>query len=171
MQTSQCVRLRHISPRRAQHTMRWQRPPVQRWSTSAPLYSQSLDPKTTSTSARRSNQCLRHAKRTYGPANARRCCIKPDDGGCSASSKHNKVSTRKGSPRHDQTLCRALRPFGLFHAAETLADSFSLLFFRHADVIFVFANGNIAEMGTHEELQAMRGRYYEMCVAQSLDRA
>lgn len=41
---------------------------------------------------------------------------------------------------------------------------------RNADVIYVFANGRIAECGTHEELQRRRGMYYEMCSAQSLDR-
>jgi ATP-binding cassette, subfamily B (MDR/TAP), member 1 len=53
----------------------------------------------------------------------------------------------------------------------TVAVAHRLSTIRHADVIFVFANGKIAERGTHEELQRMRGRYYEMCVAQSLDRA
>lgn len=42
---------------------------------------------------------------------------------------------------------------------------------KNVDVIFVFANGRIAEKGTHAELQRLRGRYYEMCVAQSLDQA
>lgn len=53
----------------------------------------------------------------------------------------------------------------------TVAVAHRLSTIRHADVIFVFANGKIAEMGTHEELQALKGRYYEMCVAQSLDKA
>lgn len=53
----------------------------------------------------------------------------------------------------------------------TIAVAHRLSTIRHADVIFVFAQGKIAEMGTHEELQRLRGRYYEMCVAQSLDRA
>ena len=53
----------------------------------------------------------------------------------------------------------------------TVAVAHRLSTIRHAHVIFVFANGKIAEMGTHEELQKLRGRYYEMCVAQSLDRA
>lgn len=53
----------------------------------------------------------------------------------------------------------------------TIAVAHRLSTIRHADVIFVFANGNIAEMGTHNELQGLRGRYYEMCMAQSLDRA
>jgi ATP-binding cassette, subfamily B (MDR/TAP), member 1 len=38
-------------------------------------------------------------------------------------------------------------------------------------MIFVFAHGKIAEQGTHEELQRLRGRYYEMTLAQSLDKA
>ena len=51
----------------------------------------------------------------------------------------------------------------------TIAVAHRLSTIRHADVIFVFANGSIAETGTHEELQRLRGRYYEMCLAQSLD--
>ncbi|CZR52634.1 related to multidrug resistance protein [Phialocephala subalpina] len=53
----------------------------------------------------------------------------------------------------------------------TIAVAHRLSTIRHADVIFVFANGSIAEMGTHEELQRLRGKYYEMCLAQSLDRS
>lgn len=53
----------------------------------------------------------------------------------------------------------------------TIAVAHRLSTIKHADIIFVFASGKIAEMGTHDELQRLRGRYYEMCVAQSLDRA
>ncbi|KAL2432173.1 ABC multidrug transporter atrC [Exophiala dermatitidis] len=53
----------------------------------------------------------------------------------------------------------------------TVAVAHRLSTIRDADVIYVFANGKIAEMGTHAELQRLRGRYYEMCMAQSLDRA
>lgn len=53
----------------------------------------------------------------------------------------------------------------------TIAVAHRLSTIRDADVIFVFANGRIAEMGTHAELQRLKGRYYEMCLAQSLDRA
>ncbi|KAF4968346.1 hypothetical protein FSARC_4292 [Fusarium sarcochroum] len=41
---------------------------------------------------------------------------------------------------------------------------------RSADVIFVLVGGKVAEVGTHEELQAMGGVYADMCQAQSLDR-
>ncbi|KIL89524.1 hypothetical protein FAVG1_07104 [Fusarium avenaceum] len=41
---------------------------------------------------------------------------------------------------------------------------------RQADVIFVMVGGRVAEMGTHEDLQAMGGVYADMCLAQSLDR-
>lgn len=53
----------------------------------------------------------------------------------------------------------------------TIAVAHRLSTIKHADTIFVFANGKIAEMGTHEELQRLRGRYFEMCLAQSLDKA
>ncbi|KAK5208744.1 hypothetical protein LTR41_005973 [Exophiala xenobiotica] len=53
----------------------------------------------------------------------------------------------------------------------TIAVAHRLSTIRNADVIFVFANGKIAEMGTHSELQRLKGRYYEMCLAQSLDQA
>jgi len=53
----------------------------------------------------------------------------------------------------------------------TIAVAHRLSTIRHADVIFVIEDGRIAEMGTHEELQRMRGRYHAMCLAQSLDQA
>ncbi|KIX98883.1 uncharacterized protein Z520_05344 [Fonsecaea multimorphosa CBS 102226] len=53
----------------------------------------------------------------------------------------------------------------------TIAVAHRLSTIREADVIFVIANGKIAEMGTHTELQQLKGRYYDMCLAQSLDRA
>ncbi|KIV84917.1 hypothetical protein PV11_00666 [Exophiala sideris] len=53
----------------------------------------------------------------------------------------------------------------------TIAVAHRLSTIRNANVIFVFANGKIAEMGTHVELQRLKGRYYEMCLAQSLDQS
>ena len=53
----------------------------------------------------------------------------------------------------------------------TIAVAHRLSTIKNSDVIFVFANGRIAEKGTHAELQKLRGRYYDMCVAQSLDQA
>ncbi|ETI26259.1 hypothetical protein G647_03036 [Cladophialophora carrionii CBS 160.54] len=53
----------------------------------------------------------------------------------------------------------------------TIAVAHRLSTIRHADMIFVIANGHIAERGTHAELQLQKGIYYEMCLAQSLDRA
>jgi ATP-binding cassette subfamily B (MDR/TAP) protein 1 len=53
----------------------------------------------------------------------------------------------------------------------TVAVAHRLSTIRNADVIFVFANGKIAEQGTHGDLQRMKGIYHEMCLAQSLDQA
>ena len=53
----------------------------------------------------------------------------------------------------------------------TIAVAHRLSTIRHADVIFVIEDGKVAETGTHEELQRLKGRYYAMCLAQSLDQA
>ena len=53
----------------------------------------------------------------------------------------------------------------------TIAVAHRLSTTRDADVIFVIEDGRIAESGTHKELQRQRGRYYAMCLAQSLDQA
>ncbi|KAF2156892.1 putative ABC transporter [Myriangium duriaei CBS 260.36] len=53
----------------------------------------------------------------------------------------------------------------------TIAVAHRLSTIRHADVIFVIEDGRIAEVGTHEHLQQLRGRYHAMCLAQSLDQA
>ena len=52
----------------------------------------------------------------------------------------------------------------------TIAVAHRLSTIRHANMIFVISNGRVAEMGTHAELQQKRGIYYEMCLAQSLDK-
>ncbi|KIX01202.1 uncharacterized protein Z518_08927 [Rhinocladiella mackenziei CBS 650.93] len=51
----------------------------------------------------------------------------------------------------------------------TISVAHRLSTIRYADIIFVFANGKVVERGTHEELQRLRGRYWNMCVAQALD--
>ena len=53
----------------------------------------------------------------------------------------------------------------------TIAVAHRLSTIRHADVIFVIEDGRIAEMGTHEKLQRLKGSYHVMCLAQTLDQA
>ena len=53
----------------------------------------------------------------------------------------------------------------------TIAVAHRLSTIRNADRIFVFADGRILEEGTHEQLLQLRGQYYEMCLAQSLDKS
>lgn len=53
----------------------------------------------------------------------------------------------------------------------TIAVAHRLSTIKGADCIYVIEDGRIAERGTHEELQRKRGRYYAMCLAQSLDQA
>lgn len=53
----------------------------------------------------------------------------------------------------------------------TIAVAHRLSTIRNADAIFVFADGKIAEAGTHQELLSRKGLYYAMCLTQSLDRA
>ncbi|EFQ93765.1 hypothetical protein CFE70_003811 [Pyrenophora teres f. teres 0-1] len=52
----------------------------------------------------------------------------------------------------------------------TIAVAHRLSTIKDADMIVVFARGRIAESGTHQELLARKGVYYEMCLGQSLDR-
>lgn len=52
----------------------------------------------------------------------------------------------------------------------TIAVAHRLSTVRHADQLFVLDAGQVVEQGTHAELIKRKGRYYEMCQAQSLDR-
>lgn len=52
----------------------------------------------------------------------------------------------------------------------TVAVAHRLSTVRGADCIFVLDGGKVVEAGTHVELVRRRGRYYEMVLAQSLDR-
>jgi ATP-binding cassette subfamily B (MDR/TAP) protein 1 len=41
---------------------------------------------------------------------------------------------------------------------------------QNADVIFVMGEGKVVEQGTHSELLGRKGRYWQMCQSQALDR-
>ncbi|OAX80061.1 hypothetical protein ACJ72_05610 [Emergomyces africanus] len=51
----------------------------------------------------------------------------------------------------------------------TVAVAHRLSTIKDASVIFVFGRGRVLESGTHAQLLAKKGIYYEMCLAQSLD--
>ena len=53
----------------------------------------------------------------------------------------------------------------------TIAVAHRLSTVMDADMIVVFANGRIAEYGTHGELLARKGIYYDMCLGQALDKS
>lgn len=52
----------------------------------------------------------------------------------------------------------------------TIAVAHRLSTIKDADCIIVFARGKIVESGTHKDLLAKRGVYYQMSLGQSLDR-
>ncbi|KAK6337456.1 hypothetical protein TWF730_002855 [Orbilia blumenaviensis] len=51
----------------------------------------------------------------------------------------------------------------------TVAVAHRLSTIKNADVICVFSQGCIVELGTHHELVERKGIYYQMCLGQSLD--
>jgi ABC-type multidrug transport system fused ATPase/permease subunit len=61
----------------------------------------------------------------------------------------------------------------LFYACEIITDMIctGLSTIKDADCIIVFIKGKIAEMGTHAQLLAEKGAYYEMCLGQSMDKS
>jgi ATP-binding cassette subfamily B (MDR/TAP) protein 1 len=51
----------------------------------------------------------------------------------------------------------------------TIAIAHRLSTIRRADIIHVLEDGKFVESGTHEELQAAKGQYFAICMAQSLN--
>ncbi|MDR2965146.1 MAG: ABC transporter ATP-binding protein/permease [Treponema sp.] len=56
-----------------------------------------------------------------------------------------------------QTLMKGRTSFIIAHRLSTI---------RNCTMIMFISDGEIVESGTHEELMAMKGRYYELCLAQ-----
>ncbi|KAF8536117.1 ABC transporter-like protein [Trichophaea hybrida] len=52
----------------------------------------------------------------------------------------------------------------------TVAVAHRLSTIQKADVIYVFDNGKVTESGTHNELLALKGKYYELVELQSLEK-
>jgi len=71
----------------------------------------------------------------------------------------------------------ALDPIAEYHLNQTVIDAGvekTMLFISHrlsttrvSDEIFLFENGKVAERGTHDDLLAAKGRYYDMWKAQT----
>ncbi len=67
------------------------------------------------------------------------------------------------------TLTEALIQHGmeqLMHGRTSFVIAHRLSTIKHADVIMVINDGQIAEMGTHEELMRLKGRYYRLYTQQ-----
>ena len=57
----------------------------------------------------------------------------------------------------------------LAHDRTTIVIAHRLSTITHADKIFVIDHGQVAEYGTHEELMAKQGIYYNLFQVQKLD--
>ena len=73
-------------------------------------------------------------------------------------------ATSSVDTRTEQLIQKAMD--NLMHGRTSFIIAHRLSTIRHADLILVMDGGDIAEQGTHEELLAKRGFYYELYTAQ-----